>query len=68
LNHPGIPQLRSEDSKNGRRGSIVDIPDDCSSDENIDYNMVTGEKQRTMNDLQDKVDGYLQKVTIVYSA
>jgi transcriptional regulator ATRX len=61
LNHPGIPQLRSEDSKNGRRGSIVDIPDDCSSDENIDYNMVTGEKQRTMNDLQDKVDGYLQK-------
>lgn len=42
LNHPGIPQLRREDSKNGRRGSIVDIPDDCSSDENIDSNMVVG--------------------------
>lgn len=26
------------------------------------------EKHRSMSDLQDKVDGYLQKVTIVYSA
>ncbi|WZZ56869.1 hypothetical protein YC2023_056976 [Brassica napus] len=61
LNHPGIPQLRSEDKRQGRRGSIVDIPDDCSSDENLDCNMVVGEKQRNMSDLQDKVDGYLQK-------
>ncbi|KAF8116177.1 hypothetical protein N665_0020s0036 [Sinapis alba] len=61
LNHPGIPQLRREDKKQGRRGSIVDIPDDCSSDENLDCNMVVGEKQRNMSDLQDKVDGYLQK-------
>ncbi|CAN8294962.1 unnamed protein product [Cochlearia groenlandica] len=61
LNHPGIPQLRSEDSKYGRRGSIVDIPDDCSSDENIDYNMVVGEKEKTMSDLQENVDGFLQK-------
>ncbi|XP_010528765.1 PREDICTED: protein CHROMATIN REMODELING 20 isoform X2 [Tarenaya hassleriana] len=61
LNHPGILQLRKEVSSYGLRGNIVDIPDDCSSDENIDYNMVMGEKQRTMTDLLDKVDGYLQK-------
>ncbi|KAG2260110.1 hypothetical protein Bca52824_079404 [Brassica carinata] len=61
LNHPGIPQLRREGSKDGHRASIVEIPDDCSSDEDIDCNMVVGEKHRTMSALQDEVDGYLQE-------
>ncbi|KAL0732506.1 hypothetical protein Bca4012_008715 [Brassica carinata] len=58
LNHPGIPQLRREGRIDGHRASIVEIPDDCSSDEDIDCNMVVGEKQRTMSGLQDEVDGY----------
>ncbi|CAN7066098.1 unnamed protein product [Brassica oleracea var. botrytis] len=43
------------------RASIVGIPDDASSDEHIDCNMVVGEKQRTMSGLQDEVDGYLHE-------
>ncbi|KAJ4895482.1 Protein CHROMATIN REMODELING 20 [Raphanus sativus] len=62
LNHPGIlPKLSREGSKGGGRASIVNIPDDSSSDENVDCNMDVGEKQRTMNGSQDEVDGYLQE-------
>lgn len=40
-NHPGILQLRKE-NKDSAKCEDVENPDDISSDENIDYNMIPG--------------------------
>ncbi|KAG8380399.1 hypothetical protein BUALT_Bualt06G0011300 [Buddleja alternifolia] len=40
-NHPGILQLMKEKTDSGK---CVDVEDDSSSDENVDYNMISGEK------------------------
>ncbi|KAK1581796.1 hypothetical protein Q3G72_009099 [Acer saccharum] len=54
-NHPGILQLKKEDRGYPRREDA----EDSSSDENIDYNVVVGEKPRNVNDLQGKNDDSL---------
>ncbi|XP_065852445.1 protein CHROMATIN REMODELING 20 isoform X2 [Euphorbia lathyris] len=62
-NHPGILQLR-KDRVCVRREENVDnfIADESSSDENVDYNTIVGEKPRIENDLQGKSeDGFFQK-------
>ncbi|GMY20566.1 protein CHROMATIN REMODELING 20, partial [Fagus crenata] len=64
-NHPGILQLTKEDKDYVRTEDAVEnfLVDDSSSDENIDYNMVIGEKPKSANDyLQGKNgDGLLPK-------
>ncbi|KAJ6877208.1 protein CHROMATIN REMODELING 20-like [Populus alba x Populus x berolinensis] len=60
-NHPGILQLRK-----GREyvGNVENfLADDCSSDENVDYNTIVEEKSRNPNDfIQGKSDdGFFQK-------
>lgn len=40
-NHPGILQLRKE-NKYSAKCEDAENPDDISSDENIDYNMIPG--------------------------
>ncbi|KAL0298584.1 UNVERIFIED_CONTAM: protein CHROMATIN REMODELING 20 [Sesamum radiatum] len=40
-NHPGILQLRKENKDSGK---FEDIEDGSSSDENVDYNVISGEK------------------------
>ncbi|KAH8491192.1 hypothetical protein H0E87_023363 [Populus deltoides] len=60
-NHPGILQLRK-----GREyvGNVENfLADDCSSDENVDYNTIVEEKSRNPNDfIQGKNDdGFFQK-------
>lgn len=43
-NHPGILQLMKENKDNIRREDPVEnfLVDDCSSDENMDYNVISG--------------------------
>uniref|UniRef100_A0A5B7C3W7 ATP-dependent helicase ATRX n=1 Tax=Davidia involucrata TaxID=16924 RepID=A0A5B7C3W7_DAVIN len=64
-NHPGILQLMKDDKDYGKREDAIEnfLADDSSSDENIDYNMVTGEKLRNRNEfVQRKNDnGFLHK-------
>lgn len=57
-NHPGILQLTKDKGYPSREDA-----EDSSSDENMDYNVVIGEKPRNMNDfLQGKNDdGFFQK-------
>ncbi|KAF5735221.1 protein CHROMATIN REMODELING 20 isoform X4 [Tripterygium wilfordii] len=57
-NHPGILHLRRENKDYMEREDAAEsfIGDDISSDENIDYNTIVGEKQRNTND-----DGFLRK-------
>ncbi|XP_048324064.1 protein CHROMATIN REMODELING 20 isoform X2 [Ziziphus jujuba] len=63
-NHPGILQLR-RDKDYVRREDVVDnfLVDDSSSDENMDYNVVFGEKQKNSNEvMQGKIaDSFFQK-------
>ncbi|KAF3452373.1 hypothetical protein FNV43_RR02806 [Rhamnella rubrinervis] len=63
-NHPGILQLR-KDRDYVRREDAVDnfLVDDSSSDENMDYNVVFGEKQRIPNRVVHggTGDGFFQK-------
>ncbi|XP_031283826.1 protein CHROMATIN REMODELING 20 isoform X1 [Pistacia vera] len=58
-NHPGILQLKKEDRGYPSREDA----EDSSSDENLDYNVVIGEKPRNTNDvLQGKNDdGFFQQ-------
>ncbi|KAL5768111.1 hypothetical protein ACOSQ2_014894 [Xanthoceras sorbifolium] len=60
-NHPGILQLTKEDRGYPSRDDADAI--DSSSDENIDYNMVVGDKSKNVNDiLQGKNDaGFFRK-------
>lgn len=64
-NHPGILQLTKEEKDYARREDGVEnfLADDSSSDDNIDYNTVLGEKVRNKNEIQQgKVDsGLYQK-------
>ncbi|KAJ7978158.1 Protein CHROMATIN REMODELING [Quillaja saponaria] len=64
-NHPGILQLTKEDKDYARREEAVEnfLVDDSSSDENTDYNMVSGEKIRDKNpSMRGKADeGYFRK-------
>ncbi|GKV07068.1 hypothetical protein SLEP1_g18876 [Rubroshorea leprosula] len=64
-NHPGILQLTKEDRGYINRDDATEniLVEDSSSDENMDYNMVTGEKTRNTNDfMRDKNDcGFFQK-------
>ncbi|KAG6737428.1 hypothetical protein POTOM_058949 [Populus tomentosa] len=64
-NHPGILQLRKGRDYIGREDNVENVlPDDCSSDENVDYNTIVGaEKSRNQNDfVQGKSDdGFFQK-------
>ncbi|KAH7839935.1 hypothetical protein Vadar_010494 [Vaccinium darrowii] len=55
-NHPGILQLKKDCKDIGKREDAVEnmLPDDSSSDENIDCNMVTGEKARNKNEFQQR--------------
>ncbi|KAL6977033.1 DNA helicase [Sarracenia purpurea var. burkii] len=58
-NHPGILQLMKEGKDYGKREDAVEnfLADDSSSDENMDCNLITGEKQRNKNEiLQRKSD------------
>ncbi|XP_059628567.1 protein CHROMATIN REMODELING 20 isoform X2 [Cornus florida] len=63
-NHPGILQLM-KDKDYGKREDAVEnfLADDSSSDDNIDYNMVTGaEKLRSRNEfLQRKSESFLHE-------
>ncbi|KAL0403423.1 UNVERIFIED_CONTAM: protein CHROMATIN REMODELING 20 [Sesamum radiatum] len=44
-NHPGILQLVKENKDSGKFEDVEKcLPDDSSSDENLDYNMISGEK------------------------
>ncbi|KAL8544534.1 hypothetical protein ACS0TY_004925 [Phlomoides rotata] len=44
-NHPGILQLRKENKDSAKREDVENcLADDSSSDENVDYNMIPGEK------------------------
>ncbi|XP_051119835.1 protein CHROMATIN REMODELING 20 [Andrographis paniculata] len=44
-NHPGILQLRKENKESSRCEDLENfLADDCSSDENVDYNVISGEK------------------------
>ncbi|KAI3459053.1 hypothetical protein Pfo_015716 [Paulownia fortunei] len=44
-NHPGILQLRKENKDSGKCEDVENcLADDSSSDENVDYNMISGEK------------------------
>ncbi|CAN4112856.1 unnamed protein product [Withania somnifera] len=51
-NHPGILQLMRENKAYSRPEDAVEIlfPDDCSSDETTDYNVVPGEKPNSNNE------------------
>ncbi|XP_044499237.1 protein CHROMATIN REMODELING 20-like isoform X2 [Mangifera indica] len=58
-NHPGILQLKKED-----RGCLSrEDAEDSSSDENLDYNVVIGEKPRNTNDVLPgkNDDGFFQQ-------
>lgn len=41
-NHPGILQLRKENKDSAKCEDVENLADDCSSDENIDYNIIPG--------------------------
>lgn len=59
-NHPSILQLKKDDRAYGSCGDTTDtfLADNNSSDENIDYNTVVGDRPRNMSDLlQVKNDG-----------
>ncbi|KAL3820109.1 hypothetical protein ACJIZ3_006014 [Penstemon smallii] len=44
-NHPGILQLRKENKDSAKREDVENcLADDSSSDENVDYSMISGEK------------------------
>ncbi|CAN4105513.1 unnamed protein product [Withania somnifera] len=61
-NHPGILQLMRENKTYSRPEDAVEIllPDDCSSDENTDYNVVPGEKPNSNNEaLRKNHNGFL---------
>ncbi|KAG5232712.1 protein CHROMATIN REMODELING [Salix suchowensis] len=60
-NHPGILQLRKGRDYVGNVENF--LADDCSSDENVDYNTIVEEKSRNPNDfIQGKSDdGFFQK-------
>ncbi|XP_050224563.1 protein CHROMATIN REMODELING 20 isoform X2 [Mercurialis annua] len=63
-NHPGILQLRKDKDHITHDETIENfIADESSSDENVDYNTVIGEKPRNANDLlQGKSgNGFFQK-------
>ncbi|KAJ6349364.1 hypothetical protein OIU77_006867 [Salix suchowensis] len=68
-NHPGILLLRKGRGYIGREDighedNVENVlADDCSSDENVDYNTIAGEKSRNQNDfIQGKSDdGFFQK-------
>ncbi|XP_020547313.1 protein CHROMATIN REMODELING 20 isoform X2 [Sesamum indicum] len=45
-NHPGILQLMKENKDCGKFEDVENcLPDDSSSDENLDYNLISGEKR-----------------------
>ncbi|KAJ8558565.1 hypothetical protein K7X08_035744 [Anisodus acutangulus] len=61
-NHPGILQLMRETRTCSRPEDPLEIflADDCSSDENTDYNMVPGEKPSSNNEaLRKNQNGFL---------
>lgn len=61
-NHPGILQLMRENKIYSRPEDAVEIllADDCSSDENTDYNVVPGEKPNSNNEaLRKNHNGFL---------
>lgn len=61
-NHPGILQLMRENRTCSRPEDAVEIllADDCSSDENTDYNVVPGEKPNSNNEaLRKNHNGFL---------
>lgn len=43
-NHPGILQLRKENKDSAKCEDVENLADDSSSDDNIEYNMIPGEK------------------------
>ncbi|WCJ21115.1 DNA repair and recombination protein RAD54-like [Euphorbia peplus] len=62
-NHPGILQLRKDRVYVSREETVDNfIADESSSDENVDFNTIVGEKPRNENGLQGKSDnGFFQK-------
>ncbi|KAK7376285.1 hypothetical protein VNO78_34749 [Psophocarpus tetragonolobus] len=63
-NHPGILQLTKEVKDFEKHEDAVEnfLVDDSSSDENSDYNVLTGEKMKYANDLsQQKDNGFFLK-------
>lgn len=64
-NHPGILQLRKDDRSTTIRDDETEnlLGEDSSSDENMDYNMVTGDKTKNGDDfMRDKNgNGFFQK-------
>ncbi|XP_020549105.1 protein CHROMATIN REMODELING 20 isoform X3 [Sesamum indicum] len=55
-NHPGILQLRKENKDSGK---YEDIEDGSSSDENVDYNVISGEK--LVNPQRKSDNGFLRE-------
>ncbi|XP_042036260.1 protein CHROMATIN REMODELING 20-like [Salvia splendens] len=58
-NHPGILQLRKENKDSAKCEDVEILADDCSSDENIDYNILPGEKMG--NPQRKNYNGFLRE-------
>ncbi|XP_057802086.1 protein CHROMATIN REMODELING 20-like isoform X2 [Salvia miltiorrhiza] len=58
-NHPGILQLRKENKDSAKCEDVENLADDCSSDENIDYNLLPGEK--LVNPQRKNYNGFLRE-------
>lgn len=61
-NHPGILQLMKENKDSSRREDAENfLVDECSSDENMDYNVISGEKLGNSFESRKNVNGFLQE-------